>query len=292
MLDECIFMGSAEGNGKVTVHPDATPLTKEQMTLEVKSKRHPHSIMVLAVICMPELLNPYSCGERDGEVGRGEAAKFSEKNNGKVCLLRACAVDNYKKTVYQFGSDKNDKTRIPLHKKGDTKTVGITIDGEYYYDFFNDEGGVLDKIQEYFGENVDVVLQEDGAPGHGYNNLKNRSPTLIHDKLVDSALKRNVTIFKQPYNSPELNCLDLGIWHSLQSKVKNSNINYFNSKGDMYNENLLWLAVRKAWHELEAKTIFNCYMVREEILLLLIQNKGATIAKEPHAKIRKRFGTY
>ena len=64
-------------------------------------------------------------------------------------------------------------------------------------------------------------MQEDGAPGHGYaNRTKNgvHQPTEFHQQLTKEAKKRNIFIFKQPANSPDMNVNDLGFFHSLDSR--------------------------------------------------------------------------
>ncbi len=45
------------------------------------------------------------------------------------------------------------------------------------------ENGVFEAIRKYFGRTAKIIVQEDGAPGHGYDNRHNRKPTLFHQKL-------------------------------------------------------------------------------------------------------------
>jgi len=50
--------------------------------------------------------------------------------------------------------------------------------------------------------------------------------------------------------------------------------------------------VKQAWNETEPRTIWNCWMVKDEILKELRRTRGEVIASEPHSGIRKRWGTY
>ncbi len=282
-LDECYVCITKRGSGELTIHPNGSPLTQKQLRRSVKSKRHGVKILVLAAVARPRLLNPETAGKN------GERAKFCEVQNGKVALIRCVEEVAYKKKVTKM-NDKGEK--VIIHEKGDKRVVSVTIDSERYFHFMTMEDGVLDKIQDYFGPDVEVRLQEDGAPGHGYNNKANRAPNATHDKLAEVAKSAGITIFKQPHNSPELNPLDLGIWHSLQSKVKRMDLPASKGYDDTYIESCMWEAVKKAWAELEPRTIWNCWMEKDEILKMLEANKGDSISKEPHTGIRTRWGTH
>lgn len=78
-----------------------------------------------------------------------------------------------------------------------------------------------------------------------------------------------------------------------QCIVKEADIPECDEKNEGYIESLVWEAFKHAfWNKLESRTIWNVCMVREEILKMLISNKGDTILKEPHTGIRERWGTY
>ena len=62
-------------------------------------------------------------------------------------------------------------------------------------------------------------VQQDGAPGHGYDNRHAGRPTAIHDKLVDDLRKFDLKLIKQPAHSPETNACDIGFWKILRAQI-------------------------------------------------------------------------
>lgn len=165
------------------------------------------------------------------------------------------------------------------------------MNAEMYKDFLTQDGGVFDKIRQYFGPETIVRFQEDGAPGHGYDNRNQGRPTKVHDELDMIAKERFIDIFKQPANSPDFNPLDLGIWHSLQKKVREVSFPTPSYANERLIEYLLWEAVKNAWDNLLPHTIFNCWMAKDEMLKESIKEGGGHVTKEVHAGIRQRYGT-
>lgn len=282
-IDEAWITLDRSGTGRVVDHPKGPKLRANQRIQKVKSKRHPAKIMVMAVVGRPKLRNKRTAS-------KNEPAIFDSEQNGKIALVRVVEERPFKRNVYETINGvktlKKDKTK-------DTKVVSVTIDGERYKHFLTRENGVFDKIRAYFGEDVIVRFQEDGAPGHGYNNRNKRQPTKVHDELVAIAEEKGILVTKQPHNSPETNPLDLGIWNAIQSNVRRiAMVEDPDRKDDGYLESLLWKATKQAWDELEPRTIWNCWMVKDEILKTIRQTRGEAIVSEPHAKIRKRWGTF
>ena len=137
---------------------------------------------------------------------------------------------------------------------GDFMFENTTISGERYKQLMEMEGGILDMIEWYFKPEtrpanystsvclsidleVDKLdperatrrlegparsflcrIQEDGAPGHGFDNLHNRG-TLTHDSLKWNCSQRGMVLVKQSRHSPETNTLDLGVWSCLKAGV-------------------------------------------------------------------------
>lgn len=284
-IDECYLSLEHIGNGKLIEHADATPVSESQMIRNVISKRHPTKILVMAVVCLPDMLNRETAGQQ----GIGEKAIFSEERNGKVCLLRIIEKSCYKRSVSKIVDGK----RIIIKNRGDLKWVSINLDGATYSKFLTMKDGVFDSLKNYFGSHAKIILQEDGAPGHGYNNRKRGVPTDFHNELVQNGKKRKIHVVKQPKNSPETNPLDLGIWYSLQSKIKNEmfDVQESNAINNSFVEQKMWEIAKQGWEEIESKTIWNCCLVRDEILKEMAKNGGDVIKKEPHSKIRERWGT-
>ena len=173
------------------------------------------------------------------------------------------------------------------------------LDGELYKEFLTKEGGVFDAIVEYhkdrFGEGVELRFQQDGAPAHGFDNLHGRRSTQPQLDIVADGKSKGIHVFKQPRNSPELNVLDLSIWWSLQAKAREK-LATLDVDGAGYNEGFLqskiWGAVKEAWEGLEPRTIWNSFMVRDELLKMVWDRNGGSIVKEPHAGVRRRWGTW
>jgi hypothetical protein len=280
-IDESWICTDKAGTGRLIEHEKATPLTQKQKIRGVRNKNHPDKVLVLGVISRPKMLNKETAGPN-------EPAIFCPIQNGKVALMRCVEEQPYKKRVYET----IDGQKILKHDVGESKFVSVTIDGPRYKDFLVRKYGVFDKIREYFGPDVRVRMQEDGAPGHGYNNKKNRSPTKPHDEMVAIANERDIDVEKQPHNSPETNPLDLGLWHSIQSRVKNTVIENGAREGSAWTESQIWEATKQAFWDTPSRTIWNCWMVKDEILKLLVANKGKSIAKEPHTGVRTRWGTH
>lgn len=281
-IDEAWFGFKNDGTGRVVLHPCGPNQSEIEGVRQVKDKGHPCKTMVIAVIARPKMLNMATACKT-------ELGVFDERFNGKVAIFRVVDEEHYKRKVYRI---ENGMKKLK-HDVGDSRFVSVTMDGQRYKRMLCEKGGIFEKIREYFGDDdVEVRLQEDGAPGHGYNNRANGRPSAIHDEIVAEAERLKIKIFKQPANSPEVNPLDLGIWNSLQKKVKSKLINMRGSYDDAYIENRIWEACQDAWKTLEPKKIWNSWMVKDEILKMLIKNKGGPIKSEPHAKIRQRWGTY
>ncbi len=64
-----------------------------------------------------------------------------------------------------------------------------------------------------------IRVKEDGAPGHGYNNLQGGKPTALHNKLVADLKKFQIELIKQPCHSPEVNACDIGFWNILRAYI-------------------------------------------------------------------------
>lgn len=283
VIDEAWITLEHRGTGRIVEHPKGPKLKASQKIRQVKSKRHPAKVMVIAVLARPKILNKETAG-------KNEPARFDAEQNGKVAIMRVVEERALKRNVFKVV---NGVKTLVKDKTRDTKVVSVTIDGARYKDFLTRPGGVFDKIREYFGENVTVRFQEDGAPGHGYNNRNKRKPTQVHEEMTAIADQRNIDVYKQPHNSPETNPLDLGIWFSIQAAVKHMDIDEDADRNDDgYLESLIWKATKKAWEELESRTIWNCWMVKDEILKEIRRSRGEPIISEPHSGIRERWGTH
>lgn len=90
-----------------------------------------------------------------------------------------------------------------------------SLTAEYYRELFTRPGGVLDAIKEkmHFRRHIPIIIQHDGASPHtGHDN-----EALI--ALAGSTGGWTFAFKRQPAQSPDLNILDLGFFHSLKSRV-------------------------------------------------------------------------
>lgn len=109
---------------------------------------------------------------------------------------------------------------VPAKKNSKNRPAGTpeiktrNVDAEYYRSLFTMEGGVIDKIKEKMPwmHNQRVKIQQDGAGGHGKD-----SHTII--SATASTGGWHFRVYKQCAQSPDLNILDLGFFHSLKTRV-------------------------------------------------------------------------
>ena len=90
-----------------------------------------------------------------------------------------------------------------------------TINSEYYDELFTMDGGVLDAIKDYFTplDHRTIRIQQDGARPHTGGDVVNRI------QQYGSTGEWKIIVETQPAQSPDLNILDLGFFHSLKVHV-------------------------------------------------------------------------
>lgn len=281
-LDEAYFTLAFGGTGVLIDHPSHHLLESAKVKF-LKSRSHPTQIMVLIAVAKPILMNPLAAGEQ----GVGEIARFDKKQDGKVAIFRIVEKSIRKKKWSKMDKDGKKTT----HEKGDVIVRPANLNSNMYQDLMTRPLGILDKIRTYFGPDVVVKLQEDGAPPHGRITKNTIAKVGVHEKMVAVAMERSIDLVRQPPNSPEINVCDLGIWRSLQSRVKAENLEDISWRSTHTNQEHLWKVIEKVWSELQPKTVFNVFEVRNEIARELVENHGGAIVKEPHVGIRKKWGT-
>jgi hypothetical protein len=283
-LDESYITLAFGGTGTVYDHPLCPLLEAEKVHL-LKSRTHATQIMVLIVIARPKLLNPDSAGART----QGEAARFDKLQNGKVAIFRI--VDEIERQRSRHIKDEKGRT-IEFKKKGEILFKPANLNAEKYMTLMTRKDGILDKVRKYFGDDVVLTLQEDGAPPHGKITRNTAELGGTHETLKCEAKKLSIDLVGQPPNSPELNACDLGVWRALKSLVKAKNLPDVSWKHVHEAQDHLWMAILEAWGKLEAKAIFNVFEVRTEVARQLVANEGGILVKEPHSGVRKKWGTY
>jgi hypothetical protein len=99
------------------------------------------------------------------------------------------------------------------------RTVNKNVDAEFYYNLFSQPRGVFDQIEKKMPwlRHGTVLVQQDGALPHtGQDNVNDL-------EMAGTGEGWTVKIITQPAQSPDLNCNDLGFFHSLKTKVQEEN---------------------------------------------------------------------
>ena len=146
--------------------------------------------------------------------------------------------------------------------------------------------GLLEQAEKYGGLKI---IQEDGAPGHGYSNRKKgEPPTAEHDRFTTEAEAKGMKVERQSANSPELNDLDLGVWFALDAAKERR---YKEFLPRMQKEELLdklWECIVEEWENMSPDALFSIAEHKVDVAKCVIDNDGAKMKKEPHANARKR----
>jgi hypothetical protein len=208
-------------------------------------------------------------------------------------------------------------------QKGDPIFENVTINGARYKQIFEMTDGFFDYIDMYFDPSrrphdystakvlsldleeelesqpqaegplprTRVWCQEDGAPGHGYDNIHNKG-TVIHQELVQNAALRGVKLFKQPRHSPEMNAMDLGGWRMLKRAVENRSdeVPYFDGRNSGVIEAKIWEIAKDEWlNNYDPMKVFLIFEQRRILMDEMERANGGNITVEPHTGLRKKF---
>ena len=252
--------------------------------------------------------------EKDGKLF------IDPKFDGRIFLARIRGIKK------RLRSTKVDGVVVEGKKAGDPIFENVTIDGFRYKEICEKPNGLFDSIEAYYfpdrrkevstarvfcidldaekiakglppvrnagpvPEEMFCISQEDGAPGHGYNNRHGGKETEIHEALVHNASLRGIRMLKQSRHSPEFNFMDLGVWYCLKKAVerRSDEIPDYTGKNAGEIEAEIWKVIKEEWNELDPVKLYNIAEQRRVLLQLCIQLEGKSIKKEPHTGIRKR----
>jgi hypothetical protein len=104
-----------------------------------------------------------------------------------------------------------------------------------------------------------------------------------------------VEIVKQSRHSPEINCLDLGVWSIIKAAIDHQSITIPNSRisNTDHVESAMWSAAQVAWRDhMTPRKLFNIVEQRRAILTAISEVEGRAVLKESHSGIRARFNTF
>ena len=174
-------------------------------------------------------------------------------------------------------------------KTGDEYYYNVTMNGARFKEFLTKK--LVPDIHAKCSWAHKVIVQFDGAGGHGLGKSNNTVKKL--NEWSRQAHKRDpskplIEFRRQRAHSPDLNILDLGAWHSLQTAV---DVVKFSKPGEGKMETLIVIACIKAWEETwsgpEKLTSLFAYL-EKQIWQCVIDHKGLNKYKLPHRTIEER----
>jgi transposase len=281
--------------GKLSYHEDSDDEDEEQYPSQ-GHKRHPPQIMVIAGVTKPVLKEGWTTEddkwEKDGKVFIARVQRNKHVERGKKKKGR-----NGQVLRGPRGPRGGKGPELYEYKVGDLRPADVLsketggLDGKLYANMWNGTGdaigtGLLEQAENYGGVKI---IQEDGAPGHGYSNKKEgKPPTAEHDRFTTEAEAKGMKVERQSANSPELNELDLGVWFALDAAKERR---YKEFLPRMNKEELLdklWECIFDEWKNLSPETLFSIAEHKVDVAECVIANNGAKMNKEPHGNARKR----
>ena len=292
------------------LHPESEEEDEEVMDeffRVVGHKSHIPKIMVFAVTSKPVLnegwTEPWKSPEEPGN---------QWKSDGKVFICR-CTMEEQrqqgKKKRDAQGKVVRERRMNPVTKRmnwydvyekkaGDWEEADSSMDGKMYYDIHINRG-CLKAIRDYStaaGNRGPVIVQNDGAPGHAYNNKatgENGMPgakTSWRDELEEKAAAAifKIEFKKQSAHSPELNMLDLGVWSMLNSAVRKRWQEFMEYTTQEVILNKLWEVIQDEWKKIDPAKLYCIAEHKVDIAEQVKKAGGKKLKKEAHGGARRR----
>ena len=181
------------------------------------------------------------------------------------------------------------KEPVYSRKAGDKYQVDCSMDGEKYCEMMVQTNGGLAAVKKYFKDSglEWIEIQEDGAPGHGYDN-HTWPPSRTEDhKTLDKAAKTyRIRFRKQAGHCPSHNALDQAVWTHLASRVR-KRVNEF--KEQMPKDkllDLLWTIIEEEFWAMDPEILDDCFWSKDEAAKDTIRLKGWSKGKQEHSQVR------
>ena len=141
-----------------------------------------------------------------------------------------------------------------------------------------------------------MIVQNDGAPGHAYNNKatgENGMPgakTSWRDELEEKAAAAifKIEFKKQSAHSPELNMLDLGVWSMLNSAVRKRWQEFVEYTTQEVILNKLWEVIQDEWKKIDPAKLYCIAEHKVDIAEQVKKAGGKKLKKEAHGGARRR----
>ena len=162
------------------------------------------------------------------------------------------------------------KRKSKYHEKGDVYETGVIMDGKLFVEMC--KNNLIPEIRRKLKWTKLVEVQMDSAGGHKVLT----SVDILNDYC--KRFKKPAIIFiTQPTRSPDLNCLDLGTWNSIQSYVPTVKYQRVSEKTI---SDRIHAEVLKAWEEYDGyNLIHNIYVTLSLVYKKVIEVQGRNVYK-------------
>jgi hypothetical protein len=295
---------------KADVYPDENieeGELKKLMFPVMGHKSHPTKIMVYAQVCKPILNEDYTepwisadqpgnQWKTDGKVYIARCTDDVQRQRGKK--LRDSDGNIVKEQRWNPETNRMNTFEVYEVEAGDWEEQDTSMNGAMYADVHVYRGG-FEATREYntkAGNRGWIEEQEDGAPGHGFNNKAagvNGMPgkaTLTHEEMEKVGRdKYKIRMYKQSAHSPELNRLDLGVWSCLAAAVRRRYREFIDDFESLAAcQDALWEVIQDEWRKMDPAKLYSISEHKYDIAKQVIRAGGKPILKECHAGARKR----
>ncbi len=155
------------------------------------------------------------------------------------------------------------------HKAGDVYLKPCSVTSELFERYVREK--VFPAIRRKLRWATVVTLQYDGARPHTGHSV----PARLSKQRQDSSPK--IEMVQQPPQSPDLNCNDLGFFHSLAVKVDRAQVH----AGANDIEQLM-SSVKAEWRQYDQDTLTRVWKLKSRVLQLIKEHEGKNDFKIGH----------
>lgn len=160
---------------------------------------------------------------------------------------------------------------------GTLETKPVIFTSEFYKNLWQQPNGIRAGIRRklYHRKTSGIIIQQDGATPH----TGCASVDIINAYIQQG--NWNCTLITQPAQSPDLNLLDLGLFHGMKSEADGI-------KGDGRNIDTCIQRMKEAFASYDPTSIEINWGVLFEVYRLILQDNGNNSFKVPHSGVRRR----
>lgn len=161
--------------------------------------------------------------------------------------------------------------------QGTIETKPVTLTSELYLNFWTKRGGIRDMLRQKLPhlKYTGLVVQQDGATPHTGHGVAHAINQFIQQGGW------NCTLVNQPAQSPDLNLLDLGLFHGMKSNADGI-------KGNGRNIDTCIERMELSFQEYSSDSISIVWGVLFEVYRLILDDNGSNSFKLPHSGVRRR----